>query len=303
MTAEPTSERDWTIHSINIHGVFFERRCQKTVADNKDWKLKLVNYPVEFPPPNGPLRGKESTLDIRAECHRQDRCLTLLIECKKNNPELVNWVFFPKYSVPSTSSVIVEKIDNTPHPAAPGWAVTAKVQRINSSLVATDEARETRGDYHLYKNDRSKTKTSNAAIHEAAHQVALATKAISHQDANFSLRLGSAAVPPPMPWKEQVFLPAIVTSAHLFTCDFDPADVDHETGEIPYEKATLTKHPWLVFEYPLPRHLQSEPADLVATLTQNSLDMFTTMNIFVIHSKDFAQVLTELATMADNFFS
>ena len=40
---------------------------------------------------------KQALLDIRAELKKDDRVLTLLVECKKNNPELVNWVFFPKF--------------------------------------------------------------------------------------------------------------------------------------------------------------------------------------------------------------
>ena len=60
----PSTEQEWIIHSINIHGVFFERSCQEIIAKNGLWKVKAVNFPVEYPPPSGPLRGKESALDI-----------------------------------------------------------------------------------------------------------------------------------------------------------------------------------------------------------------------------------------------
>ena len=80
----PQTQHDWTVHSINIHRVFFERWCQQAVADAKGWTLDAVNYPVEFPPPSGPLRGKESALDIRASRGQSDDRLCLLIECKKN---------------------------------------------------------------------------------------------------------------------------------------------------------------------------------------------------------------------------
>src|ERR1700730_1636817 len=90
------TEHDWTFHSINIHGFFFERWCQPVVAEAEGWTLDAVHYPVEFPPPSAPLRGTESALDIRASRGESDNRLCLLIECKKNNPEFVDWVFFQR---------------------------------------------------------------------------------------------------------------------------------------------------------------------------------------------------------------
>ena len=62
--------------------------------------------PVEFPPPQQ-SRGKESNLDIKAELHLDGRdgyknILTLLIECKKNNPGFIKWLFFPKHQAKSS---------------------------------------------------------------------------------------------------------------------------------------------------------------------------------------------------------
>src|SRR4051794_19913157 len=96
--SQPATEDEWIIHSINIHGVFFERWCQKKISATFPWRVKSTNYPVEYPPPNGPLRGKESALDIRAEIQLGDLLLTLTIECKKNNPDFVKWIFFLKSS-------------------------------------------------------------------------------------------------------------------------------------------------------------------------------------------------------------
>ena len=48
-------EHDWTVHSINIHGFFFERWCQQAVSEAEGWTLNAVNYPVEFPPPSAIL--------------------------------------------------------------------------------------------------------------------------------------------------------------------------------------------------------------------------------------------------------
>lgn len=101
------TEHDWTVHSINIHGLFFERWCQQAVAEAEGRTLDAANYPVEFPPPNGPWRGRESALDIRASRGESDNRLCLLIECKKSNQEFVHWVFFPKPKERATLGFIV----------------------------------------------------------------------------------------------------------------------------------------------------------------------------------------------------
>ncbi len=165
------TEHDWTIHSINVHGIFFERWCQKAVTEAEGWTLDAVNYPVEFPPSNGPWRGKESALDIRASRGESDNRLCLLIECKKNNPEFVDWVFFQKPKERATQGFIVSQVTNTLREAPnQGWDTVSAVNHLTSNFVITDEARETRANYLELKNTGNKTKTSNAAIQEAAYK-------------------------------------------------------------------------------------------------------------------------------------
>jgi hypothetical protein len=303
MTIEirPNSEDEWTIHAINIHGVFFERWCQKVIHESKEWVLKATNYPVEYPPPNGPIRGRESTLDIEATRDRDGVLLTLLIECKKNNPEFVNWVFFPKYRSTASNPFVAREISKVlREPPAQGWAVAGGLNTHTVSLPVADEARETRGTY-LESRRGNLTKTSNAAISDAAHQVALATQAVAFESGYHSQVLGDQASQADLPWKRQLFLPMIVTTARLFTCDFDAGDVNSATGEISLAKAKLIEHGHLVYEYALPRQLQVQPADLAATLVNSSLVSFMRMHILVVHSGRFAEVLQSLPTAAADF--
>lgn len=305
-TTKPTSELDWTIHSINIHGIFFERFCQKTIADHSLWNLRSTNYPVEFPPRNGPFLGKESSLDIRAELKKGQNVLTLLIECKKNNPELVNWIFFPKFFKPEPSSVGLYKITNEPRTDSTGhWNTSTSLRTLDASnvqLPVADEAPETRSAYLSYRGGNI-TKTSSSAIQDAAHQVGLATMAIITEDEGFSDTLGKTNPPQTMPWAKQILLPTVITSAHLFTCNFDPADVNSATGEIPYHKAQITEVSHLFYEYPLPRHLQSRPIDLVKALTGYHIEDFMRMHIMIIHSGFLREVLDILAGEERVFFA
>jgi len=100
MTDDPQSDHDWTIHSLNIHGIFFERWCRKIIRGSSSWALVSTNYPVAYKPIDSHWTWRESELDIRAihggyQGRSQNRLyLTLLIECKKNNPEFGEWIFF-----------------------------------------------------------------------------------------------------------------------------------------------------------------------------------------------------------------
>ena len=98
MAQPPNTQDEWTLHALNIHGVFFKRACVNLIGSATNWRVISTNYPVEFPPPNGPWRGKESSLDIWARRENETHVVDALIECKKANPEFVNWIFFERTS-------------------------------------------------------------------------------------------------------------------------------------------------------------------------------------------------------------
>ena len=220
--------------------------------------------------------------------------MCLLIECKKNNPEFINWVFFNRFRTPC-EAFNVSQVENKPREApATGWDTSSAIRNIGGpGDVVADEARETKGDYaHIRGGD--KTKTSNKAIQDAAYQVTLATQAIIEEDSSISRRLGMRSGATAPPWQIKAYIPAIVTTARLFLCDFDPANVDPVTGEVPFDKANISEAPSVVFEYTLPRHLQFGPADISRSYSEGLVDLFTRMHLLVIQSQHFADILKDL---------
>src|SRR5215216_6045661 len=119
----PQTDEEWTIHSLNIHGTFFERWCQRAISESPSWRPAKTNVPVSFPLEG----GKESELDIQAEFNSSGLRVALLIECKKNNPDFVDWIFFPKPmlgSRPRVLPITVHHMVNVPHPSGEGlWHV------------------------------------------------------------------------------------------------------------------------------------------------------------------------------------
>jgi hypothetical protein len=309
----PESDNDWIIHSLNIHGVFLELWCEKTISNDPNWRIRSVHEAVEFPPPQGPVRGKESHLDIRAERWTDDALLTLLVECKKANPEFVNWIFFPSQTISKTNALIFSEITTTDVSESNvrrSGVLTLRREFPFKDIPFTNEARETRGSYQGYKKN-DKTRTANAAISDAAYQVALGMQSILYDQIKTIQEISLTSSRKPL-WSHQILLPIIVTTANLFTCESNPSDVDPKTGEIhPYDKARLIPQDYLLFEYPLPRHLQLLPEYfpndnllLPELIRKMRVEAFkkkidpTRMYIIIMNSGYFARFLKEIDGVA-----
>lgn len=309
MSDKPQSDHDWTIHSLNIHGIFFERWCRKIIRDSGNWQLVSTNYPVAYKPADSHWPWKESELDVRAiqggyqGYFRPRRHLTLLVECKKNNPELVEWIFFPAGPRQLNYFPCVETQSAQSHVNEP--EVRAHLLQAALDLTVADEARETREAYREYwaqQKDKTKppkdmTKTSNDAITKATHQIALATQAIVAEEINLGEHFSRFNPETETLTDKHVFLPTVVTSAKLSVCEFDVNDIP-ESGEIPYNRAKLTPVPYLVYRIPLPPHLQRKPEPSVKdAIIHGSHEVHTRMDILIVHSGEFADFLKSIPEM------
>lgn len=295
MASIASTQDEWTIHALNIHGVFFERRCTTLVADTTGWVVLATNYPVEFPPPNGPWRGKESSLDIWAR--RGDDpsfVVDALIECKKANPEFVNWVFFPKPDSPTPSPFGFAWVDNRLSAAeSEPWATQVSVRRGTTTVSVAGDAREVRGDYTKHQGG-NRTKTSSAAIQDAAYQVALATRAVVHEEVSLLGKACKSPDHPAPPWMSKAYVPLIATTAKLFRVDFQPRATKLESGEIDLHDAVLVPVQRILYEYALPKHLQLSPAEPLKILKSGDSDTLSRMHIFVVHAEEVSSFLQGL---------
>jgi hypothetical protein len=287
------SDEDFIVHALNIHGTFFERWCQKTVDGNGNWLLKAINYPVEFPRGS----GHESALDLWAERPIQDyRKVSLIVECKKNNPEYTSWVFFSKdpelhcVSHPGSQYVNAIVIDRF----APAWSPALTVERFPWPIPIADEAREVKSNYRKVR-DGDRSRTSNREITDAAAQVIIATQACAQAEYEDCCYLRDR--PGAAPYAHHFFLPVIVTTAELLLCGFDSERVDPVSGEIPRDEVTLVPKEMLLFEYALPVRLQRDTAP--QRQAGHNLDPYTRTHILVINSRAFDRALTGMATNSE----
>lgn len=295
MAPTPTSQDDWTVHALNIHGVFFERRCASVIAATENWTLVSCNYPVEYPAPNGPWRGKESSLDIRARRVFADgHVVDVQIECKKANPDFVNWIFFSKASSAGQAPFWTSASINTPSEIEGGpWTTSHVIQNGNTDMPVANDSREVRSDY-IKHHGNGKTKTSNAAIQDASYQVALANRAIVGEDSTLLAAARNPAGHPNPPWLRKTYIPIIVTTARLFQAEFLAESVDIGSGEIPLDNVGLKQISNVLYEYPLPKHLQHAPVDTLPALLGTEIQSFTRMHIVIVQAESLQSFLVGL---------
>jgi hypothetical protein len=250
---------------------------------------------VEYPPPNGPWRGKESSLDVRArKLLEENQIFDIQIECKKANPEFVNWVFFPKRgdSAAAPFRTMVSSNELTA-PATSSWSTKSFMQTGTCAMPVATDCREVRGDY-LSQKGGNKTKTSNASIQEASYQVALANRAIVHEDGELLNRARLSGQHPIPPWTRKTYIPFIVTTARLYKASFTAADISLSSGEVQLSAVALEPVTSVVYEYPLPKHLQHTPADPLPALSGVEIESFTRMDIIVVQADSLGELLKTL---------
>lgn len=296
MTLPPKTQDEWTLHALNIHGVFFERACVNLIGNASNWHVISTNYPVEFPPPNGPWRGKESCLDILTRREDASQVVDVFIECKKANPEFVNWIFFERTATTDPLKPSIVQTDNKQSEGTnPAWSTSTMIINIKTDISVATDAREVRGDYVKHKGG-NKTKTSNASIQEAAYQVALAARAVISEESSLLRKAEMSREHPAPPWRRKSYVPVICTTAQLYIAKFDPNTVNIKSGEIDLDQATLVPTSNILYEYPLPKHLQHEPAHRLDVLKSGSTDAFSRMHIFVVQSESLVEFLNDLFT-------
>lgn len=284
------TDDEYTILALTIHGTFFERKCQSVVHQAQAWEIQDTNYPVTY-------GGANSNLDIWAlRGKNTNQHIVLPIECKKNNPDFINWIFFrqpshrPDYSLMQTIEVLRQ------HGSTGTWEVYLKLQRLHHDLRIADEARETKGDYQKIKL-QDRTRTSNSAITDAATQIAIATQALMQQEQSILeeiTRQSSNGIGWP-PYNQLFVFPTIVTTAKLFLCEFQDEDVALSTGVIALDKPKLVPCPYLIFDYPVPPALQLVPKALHMDYTRDTLKQLARMPIFIVHSEAFPTFLERLS--------
>jgi hypothetical protein len=273
-------------HALNVEGVFFQQRVAE-ILRLAGWRIVAEEYPVAFPPGNGPILGKEGRLDIRAEKQFNNYITVLAVECKKADPGYKEWVFFPKGEGAVEAPVVIRKQRPDAPEGSTGrdrWDIPTAVARFGTGLICK-EARELKAEYGNPNSWKSTTKR----IEEGCYQAAQATQALlSEIGRRQGLLMDRRMEPTVTTW----IIPVVVTTADLLLCRFDPIHVSLETGQIDWNKVTYDPLDATALEYPLPVHLQLLPGDPLG-LRPEEVHTFTKKHVFIVQGKSLEAFVQE----------
>ena len=239
------------------------------------WTFEVPEFPVE-------LRGQGTRIDFILK--HSERQLYLLVECKRANPALSNWVFVraPRDYHRASDFVHVERIDASHRPEirTAGGRLTGAEQTYHIALEYRD--RQRRGD---------KCGEGRGQIEKAVTQVLRGLGGLVDFYAENPIMLkGIASVD---------LVPVVLTTANLWVSSAQLETTDLRSGEIDPESASLEAREYVMYQYHVSPGLRpvranrqiSQRVGLRAALERDFI-----RTVHVVHGTSFGAFLADLSS-------
>lgn len=268
----------------NQSGLPFQDWCFMTVRKHGNYRA-VTEFPFTNPPSAGAQIGKQGSIDIVAVSPQNARWNYLVIECKKANPEIKNWIFYsrepntpngeyisrPTFLMRRTVEGEVEKISKISFPQL-GYDHYENFDYCVSGLEFNEKI--TSGN----RNEIDK-------IYNHIFQVTRGLNAFAKLDPKQidEVEADGVALPDAVP---VVYIPVIVTTADLYLAKYDWRNV--EGGEVPESSIEYEPKNWLTYEFGLPDFLK---------LDKGAVEKQT---IFIVNEKSWVDFLGKVKDIKGN---
>lgn len=212
--------------------------------------------------------------------------LVLPIEVKKSNPGYVDWVFMnygggeagmtaTSVSTNDTGGLELFKIPGTDLGRPPLYVKKKKASIPQAAMGAYD------GAVPLTLNRSSKYDFQQRSLGEAAVQVVegafgLITSRIIHR-VSTGIEYDTT----------QYYIPAVVTTANLYSCSYRHTDFEMATGLV--SRASLKKEEFLIYECPAP--IAAFPSQLAHPDESEGMRLLTKWQVVITRARSFKKLL------------
>ena len=268
---------------LNSHGYGFQYSAlefiKKSYYQQKTkWVFEAAEYPVE-------VQGKHTCIDFILKW--KDLSLFLIAECKRVDPKYSNWCFIkaPYELRNRTSEKFV--MDSLTFLKNPGVAISRRAL-ISPKTVWSEINPNT--TFHIgvvLKNHNIKGESSrseNDAIENAASQVC--------RGLNGFMDLATEKYP--LSGDQLFFMPAIFTTAKLWTSDSDISHSNIHDGKIKLTDESLVERDWIYYQYHLSPGLKHSMKDSSTTDSFSKiLDQEYIRTILIISASGIENFLTK----------
>jgi len=254
-------------NELNRHGYPFQNSVMRAAtelfeAGKSPWIFRAAEFPVS-------VRGKGTHIDFIFE-HR-DKPIFLIGECKRANPALSNWCF-------AHSAFTVRNTQNSKLIIQAAWLSGTATNRFLTG-ISTETSEQI---YHLGIEIKSNKKgdaqgqPKGEALERAGEQVCLGINGM----------VEFFAAHPNLLHHERGkihLVPAIFTTARIFTSDIDLGSASLESGELENVSVDLTNRSWVWWQHNLSSTLvHSQPVRSSARSMESVLEQEFCRSIAIV---------------------
>ena len=250
--------------ALNAEGTFFQENVRK-VFEKSGFKLHAIEYGVSAG--SAETKYRESRLDLWFRCQLEGCVFNILVECKKADPKLKEWIFFR--SPDDHPNLFV--VDCARRNQAGKW----QLQRFNTaySNFYAFSGKELKGEWT--KNGSDSWKTATARIDDACDQVAIALRSISMQYEKMTDLIPTFGGMP------HFLIPVVVTNANLLTCELSAESIDR--SEVNVSEVLFDKRENLIIRHPMAPHMQMRLWSSSEELSKNFVFIGGYLDTFISH--------------------
>ena len=232
------------IDGLNSQGYLFQQRCVhevENISPSRGWKVNVEEYPVA-------IHQRETEIDFIL--HNQSYRTYGIVECKRAHPDYLIWVFIDVKKDLGTfqaTRLVVREIREGRLVYKNGIPTTIRPQSeaINITLDNDSIVTASYGLEIFTRPDKDKKPARPATIDDACYQVFKGLGGFVFEQAEQLNKFAEL-----VNW---VYVPIVITTADLYTVEYNISDVDLKTGSISIDKINESgetkKVPWVILNY------------------------------------------------------
>lgn len=258
---------------LNKTGLFLETIVFTSLLTHPEFKVRR-----EEPYSGYTSEGFEGTIDVLAISKINDGLLICIpIECKKADPQQKHWVFevrnseeeqpFPfEYYAAGLQNSIYHKNIFFPSLGYNGMKYFDKAIESFEFNESTGKLSRNTQLGRPYDAMKQSNEAVSSFVSEKRHRIFNIAGVNENQT-------------------DILYIPLVVTTANLYTLEYEAKKIDWITGEVPTDKLKMNKKNWVHFEFPLPYSL--------ITRNQGSLGPVKRPS-FIVNSNSFYTFVSDL---------
>ncbi|MFC1789488.1 hypothetical protein ACFLYY_00750 [Patescibacteria group bacterium] len=296
----------------NESGFPFQNLCLSILKDTKSYQ-GIPEFPFTHPPSSGNQLGKSSSIDILAvkfpfegsfKGSRMEASpsifhgLTLFfIECKRSDPKIKDWIFDKgsgELRAPTFFTKIFKETGKDFYGLNNKISRNGSIGKIGGKIIQNSDSFFQ--GIEIKSNMTGVNRNEHETIYKSLLQANHAMNALFCKSKVYPLDIEGLHFPKDK-FGKILFLPIVVTTANLHVAEYDPKNVDLDTGTIKKENISLSEpKPFIVFDFSLPdylKHSGEEKLDLLDNKFVEKMLNVERSTTVIVNSKHWKEFLDD----------